>query len=56
MINLTPFDRNRETCPRCFEEMKEKGLNALSRIDNETEICSDCGTIESLNDFERRIK
>ena len=40
----------KETCPRCFEEMREKGLNALSRRDNETEICSDCGTAEALTD------
>ena len=35
-------------CPRCKREIK--GEPALSRRDNETEICSDCGTAEALSD------
>jgi RNA polymerase subunit RPABC4/transcription elongation factor Spt4 len=36
-------------CPRCgVNELLEEGLNALSRQDNETEICNACGTDEAL--------
>jgi predicted RNA-binding Zn-ribbon protein involved in translation (DUF1610 family) len=36
-------------CPRCgVNELLEEGCNALSRQDNETEICNDCGTDEAL--------
>ena len=35
-------------CPRCKREIK--GYPALSRKDNETEICSNCGTAEALSD------
>lgn len=33
-------------CPRCGREYE--GYSALSRKDNETKICSDCGTREAL--------
>ena len=36
-------------CPRCKRETK--GEPALSRRDNETEICSDCGTAEALSEM-----
>ena len=37
-------------CPRCLKnELDEPiALNALSRIDNKTYICSTCGTEEAL--------
>lgn len=34
------------TCPLCKSEYTEHP--ALSRFDNETEICPDCGTIEAM--------
>ena len=34
-------------CPLCGKEIK--GYPALSRKDNKTEICSDCGVMEGLN-------
>lgn len=34
------------TCPRCGKIFR--GRPALSREDNETPICSDCGTREAL--------
>lgn len=34
-------------CPLCGKEIK--GYPALSRKDNKTEICSDCGVLEGLN-------
>ena len=41
---------NKKTkCPRC--ERKYRGYPALSRKDNKTEICSDCGVAEALSDF-----
>jgi ribosomal protein S27AE len=44
------------TCPRCGEGIPnnlQRGQypGALSRTDNKTEICSDCGTQEALEDF-----
>jgi hypothetical protein len=39
-------------CPKCkVNELLEPGGNALSRKDNETEICSDCGTQEALEEY-----
>jgi hypothetical protein len=35
-------------CPRCKKELK--GFPAISRRDNKTEICSECGTDEALFD------
>lgn len=33
-------------CPKCGREYSEHP--AISRLDNETEICPDCGTMEAL--------
>jgi len=42
-------------CPRCNREYdEEKTPHALSRIDNETEICPDCGVREALEGIERQ--
>jgi hypothetical protein len=39
-------------CPKCLRtELEEEGLNALSRKDNETEICNDCGTREAMEEI-----
>lgn len=35
-----------KVCPRCGKEYSEEP--ALSRVDNETEICPDCGMAEAL--------
>lgn len=39
----------RRVCPECGKPLT--GYPALSRKDNKTEICSDCGTREALADF-----
>lgn len=36
-------------CPKCHR--KYNGYPAISRRDNETEICSDCGVTEALEDM-----
>ena len=36
-------------CPDCKDTVTD--FPALSRKDNETEICSDCGTREALEDY-----
>ena len=36
-------------CPRCDKPIL--GYSAMSRIDNKTEICSNCGNIEALEAF-----
>lgn len=39
-------------CPRCGGVMRYRlATNALSRRDNETYICSPCGTLEAVEDF-----
>lgn len=39
-------------CPRCLtsELHPDKVMNSLSRLDNETYICNDCGTEEAFLD------
>ena len=37
------------TCPRCKKEYSE--FPALSRADNKTDICSDCGVREAMADY-----
>lgn len=37
-------------CCRCGGTVT--GFPALSRVDNKSEICSDCGIIEAMQDFE----
>lgn len=36
----------KKICPRCGKGYA--GYPAISRVDNETEICSDCGLFEAL--------
>jgi RNA polymerase subunit RPABC4/transcription elongation factor Spt4 len=45
-----------QVCPRCSgdvpnSEWKGRYPGALSRTDNETEICSDCGSHEAMEDY-----
>jgi predicted RNA-binding Zn-ribbon protein involved in translation (DUF1610 family) len=44
-------------CPRCKETklFPEEARNALSRRDNKTYICSDCGTREAIEDLKGGI-
>lgn len=45
-------------CPRCGEKKLnavEWHANALSRRDNHTMVCSDCGTDEAIQDFQRSL-
>ena len=37
-------------CPRCGVKLPDHPA-ALSRVDNATEICSDCGTDEAMQDY-----
>lgn len=44
------------TCPRCLggipnNEQRGAYIGALSRADNKTEICSECGTEEAMLDY-----
>lgn len=50
-------DVAQHTCPKCLGGIPnnlERGKypGALSRIDNTTMICSDCGTQEALDDWQ----
>jgi len=40
---------NKQICPRCKSELE--GVPALSRKDNQTHICSNCGVSEAVEDF-----
>lgn len=45
-----------EPCPRCGggipnDERRGEYMGALSRLDNETEICSQCGQDEGMFNF-----
>lgn len=45
-------EMDKKRCPRCFGGMMEPVVrNALSRRDNKTYICRDCGTEEALVDY-----
>jgi predicted RNA-binding Zn-ribbon protein involved in translation (DUF1610 family) len=42
------------TCPRCGQETLRTDrpvMNALSRTDNKTYVCSPCGTDEAMENF-----
>lgn len=41
--------REPRTCPKCGQSYTEHP--ALSRVDNESLICADCGTREALDDI-----
>lgn len=47
-----------ELCPRCKSEyLSPKAIeNSLSRKDNKTLICSNCGTAEALEDMFGNLK
>ena len=42
----------RKTCPKCGQAIE--GFPAISRLDNETEICPECGLQEALDAFCKR--
>ena len=41
-------------CHKCNQETTDRP--AISRADNKTEICSQCGVIEALSDWEKYKK
>ena len=43
-------------CPRCKVLIDIKQYPAISRRDNQTEICSSCGTEEAMFDFNMQQK
>ncbi len=53
-VNNPPKDQ-RGICPRCEKERlwigENKALNALSRSDNKTYVCSPCGRDEAIKDY-----
>lgn len=46
--------RGSKICPRCNREYS--GYPALSRVDNKTEICSECGRAEAIEDYFKGLK
>lgn len=58
--NLDEIIEHATTCPRCLggvpnNTMRGKYPGALSRTDNETYICSDCGVLEAFEQAGPRI-
>lgn len=58
MANTPAFDNDEQAtfaiCPRCGNQKlrtDRPAMNALSRTDNQTYVCSDCGTAEALDDY-----
>ena len=47
-------EKELKTCPKCKKTYT--GYPAISRRDNKTEICSECGTKEALEDYENYLK
>jgi len=45
--------QDEKQCPICLNFYT--GFPALSRKDNKTDICSDCGLVEAMEDFERSL-
>ena len=45
------IEEQEKICPKCGNYIQ--GHPALSRADNKTEICSNCGTLEALEVFEK---
>ena len=43
-----------KVCPKC--KIEYTGYPAISRVDDITEICSDCGTAEALEDWAKSLK
>lgn len=53
-VTAIELDKLKKTrCPRCEQNTMrpEQVMNALSRRDNETYICSSCGVAEAMEDF-----
>ncbi len=44
--------KGNEICPKCGREFER--LLAVSRADNKTMICNDCGIIEALDSVDRK--
>lgn len=59
---MTSNDKAHKICPRCNlnyipnNETPGAYPGALSRLDNKTEICSDCGNDEALADYFGSLK
>lgn len=54
-------EKSKPVCPRCGwyipnNEHAGQYPGAISRRDNKTEICSDCGTLEALEDLEKFLE
>ena len=45
-------DKEVKVCPQCNKEYT--GVPALSRVDNKTLICPNCGTLEALEAYKSR--
>lgn len=53
-ILITENSDTNNKCPKCNKELGE--YPAISRKDNKTEICSNCGMLEALEDFHKACK
>lgn len=40
-------------CPKCNKKIV--GYPAISRVDNKTKICSECGMLEALEEFNKYL-
>jgi transposase-like protein len=49
------MSEEKEYCPSCWAEM-QRPFVALSRKDNQTYICPECGILEALYDYNEWVK
>lgn len=50
-IKIEELETNNKKCPKCGGELGKRP--ALSRRDGKTEICSECGMLEAIEDIEK---
>ena len=55
-MNRPKLELSDELCPKCKKNRlyKERVWNSLSRRDNKTYICNDCGREEAFEDLKKR--
>lgn len=53
-VLITENSDTNNKCPKCNKELGK--YPAISRRDNKTEICSNCGMLEALEDFNKACK
>jgi hypothetical protein len=56
-ISMNTYNTNPELCPVCKKNPlhPNKVMNSLSRRDNKTYICNECGQREAMEDYQKYL-